>query len=110
MNQNSLTFYNSNINVVMYHYVRKKEKKYPNLRILEYNKFRSQIDYLCENFNILSKNEFLEIIDSKKIPYKPSVLLTFDDGYKDHYDYVFPYLLKKKNFWKFLCPCKSHNK
>ena len=49
MSQNSLNFYNSNINVVMYHYVREKEKKYPNFRILEYNKFKSQIDYLCKN-------------------------------------------------------------
>lgn len=104
MSQNSLNFYNSNINVVMYHYVREKEKKYPNLRILEYNKFKSQIDYLCKNFSILSKNEFLEIIDKKKIPNKPSVLLTFDDGYKDHYDYVFPYLLKKKISGSFYAP------
>ena len=88
----------------MYHYVRKKEKKYPNLRILEYDKFKSQIDYLCKNFNILSKNQFLEIMDSNKIPYKPSVLLTFDDGYKDHYDYVFPYLLKKKITGSFYAP------
>ena len=104
MRKNSLSFYNSNINIVMYHFVRKKEKKYPNLRILEYDKFKSQIDYLCKNFNILSKNQFLEIMDSNKIPYKPSVLLTFDDGYKDHYDYVFPYLLKKKITGSFYAP------
>jgi len=104
MSKNSLSFYNSNINIVMYHYVRKKEKKYPNLRILEYNKFKSQIDYLTKNFNILSKNQFLEIVDSNKIPYKPSVLLTFDDGYKDHYNYVFPYLLKKKITGSFYAP------
>ena len=99
-----LNFSNSNIHVVMFHYVREKEKKYPNLKILEFSKFKSQIDFLCKNYNILSKKKFLEIIHSKKLPRKPSILLTFDDGYKDHYDYVFPYLLKKKITASFYVP------
>lgn len=95
---------NSTIYIVMYHYVRKKEKRYPNLPILEYNDFKSQIDFFCKNCNILSKNDFLEIIHKKKIPHKPSIFLTFDDGYKCHYEFAFPYLLKKKISGSFYAP------
>ena len=88
---------NSSISVVMYHYVREiKNSKYPNLKGLEYKTFKKQIDYFCKNFNILNNNDFIDIISSQKIPSKPSILLTFDDGYIDHYKYVFPYLKKKK--------------
>ena len=35
-------------------------------------------------------------LQAKKIPKKPSIFLTFDNGYIDHYKYVFPCLSKKK--------------
>tara|TARA_B100001057_G_scaffold135933_1_gene135416 strand:- start:946 stop:1884 length:939 start_codon:yes stop_codon:yes gene_type:complete len=88
---------NNKIYIVMYHYVREiKKSKYPNLKGLEYNEFKRQIDYFEKNFNILSNDQISEILVSKKIPKKKSILLTFDDGYKDHYKYVYPYLIKKK--------------
>lgn len=85
------------INVIMYHYVREiKNSKYPNLKGLEYKNFEKQIKFFIKNFNILSYQDLLEIIETKKIPKKPSILLTFDDGYIDHFKYVFPLLKKKK--------------
>ena len=81
----------------MYHYVREiKKSKHPNLKGLEFIDFKKQIDFFCKNFNILSKSDLIGIIHTKKIPKKPSIFLTFDDGYIDHYKYVFPYLGKKK--------------
>ena len=44
----------------------------------------------------LDQDSFTRILNTKKIPKKKSLLLTFDDGYIDHYEYVFP-LLKKNN-------------
>ena len=89
---------NSTINIVMYHYVREiKNSNYPNLKGLEYKDFKNQIDYFCKNFNVISNEDFIEIIKTKKIPSKPSIFLTFDDGYIDHFKYVFPYLKKKKS-------------
>jgi len=80
----------------MYHYVRNiKKSKYPNLKGLEFSDFRKQIFYLKKNFNILSNNQFIEILNSRKIPKKKSILLTFDDGYRDHFEYVFPFLKKQ---------------
>ena len=80
----------------MYHYVRNiKKSKFPNLKGLEFSDFRKQIIYLKKNFNILSNNQFIEILNSRKIPKKKSILLTFDDGYRDHFEYVFPFLKKQ---------------
>ncbi len=100
------------INIIMYHYVRPiKNSQYPKLKGLELNKFYSQIQYLKKRCNILSHNEIFEVLKSKKIPKKPSILLTFDDGYKDHYKYVFPYLKKNKIYGSFYAPVKtSQNK
>ena len=89
------------INIIMYHYVRPiKNSQYPKLKGLELNKFYSQIQYLKKRCNILSHNEIFEVLKSKKIPKKPSILLTFDDGYKDHYN-MFA-ILRKIKLWVFL--------
>lgn len=85
------------INVVMYHYVRPiKNSKYPNIKGLEFEDFKKQIDFFLNKFSIISHENFIDIIRTKKIPQKPSFLLTFDDGFIDHYEYVFQYLRKKK--------------
>lgn len=81
----------------MYHYVREiKKSKFSTLKGLEFEDFKKQIDYFKKNFNIISNQDFVEILKTKKIPKKKSILLTFDDGYIDHWRYVFPYLRKKK--------------
>ena len=88
---------NNTIYIVMYHYVRKvKKSNYPNLDALEFDDFKNQILYFKKNFNILDNEQFNQIIQNQKISKKPSVVLTFDDGYIDHYDYVYPYLKKNK--------------
>lgn len=88
---------NYNIGIVMYHYVRPiKNSTHPNLKALELNKFKKQINYLDRKYNILKYEDFLDILHFKKISKKPSIILTFDDGYIDHYKYVFPYLIKKR--------------
>ena len=88
---------NYSIYIVTYHYVREaKKSKYKNLKILEFNEFKKQVKYFKKNFNILDPEDFIKILSNKKLIKKPSILLTFDDGYKDHYDYVFPFLKKEK--------------
>ena len=92
----------------MYHYVRKvKKSNYPNLNALEFDDFKNQILYFKKNFNILDNEQFNEIIQNKKISKKPSVVLTFDDGYIDHYNYVYPYLKKNKISGIFYTPIKT---
>ena len=88
---------NNNIYIVMFHYVRNiKKSKYPNLKGLEFTDFKKQIFFFKKKFNLLSNSQFIEILNSRKIPKKKTILLTFDDGYRDHFEYVFPFL-KKQN-------------
>ena len=88
---------NNSITIVMYHYVRNvKKSKYPNLKAFEFVKFKKQIKFLNKEYNVLNKDQLLEILHSKKIPKKPSVVLSFDDGYADHYK-VSEYLCDFKN-------------
>jgi peptidoglycan/xylan/chitin deacetylase (PgdA/CDA1 family) len=92
-----ITFKNYSVNLVMYHYIKPyNDNKILNLKVLDVKKFQEQILYFKNKYNILNNDEFCEIIHKKKIPKRPSVFLTFDDGYKDHYDYVYPLLLKHK--------------
>ena len=89
----------------MYHYVREiKKSKFRNLKGLEFKDFKKQIDFFIKNFNIISHNDLVEILQTKKIPKKKSILLTFDDGYIDHWNYVFPYLNKKNITGSFYPP------
>jgi len=91
--------------IVTYHYVRPlKKTKYPNLKALDISKFEKQIQFLKKNTTII-KIEDLDSIDFKEN--KNYSVLTFDDGYLDHYKYVFP-ILKKNNIQAaFFIPVKN---
>ena len=65
----------NNIYIVVYHYVREiKKSKNPNLKGLEFSDFKKQIKFFLQNFNILSNEKLVEIIKTKKIPRKKSIL------------------------------------
>lgn len=85
----------NNVNVIMYHYIRSVSRsKFPNINGLETEMFREQLNFLKNNFNIISNKEVNEaIITGKSLPDK-SVVLTFDDGYIDHFENVYPILLE----------------
>jgi len=59
------------------------------------NVFREQMDYLInKGYHIIRLDEMVEGIRSSSLPGKP-VVLTFDDGYSDFYDNVYPVLKEK---------------
>ena len=82
---------------IMYHFIHDKSiiknVRFNSLKIKEFSK---QISYLKKKTNIIGLDDLEDITISKKNLNKPSTLLTFDDGYKDHYDIVLPILVKKK--------------
>jgi len=86
-----------NCKIVMYHYVRPiKNSKYPAIKGLELDSFIRQINHLKKKFHILTATEFLDgLINQEKIK-KNSILLTFDDGLKDHYSHVHSILKKNQ--------------
>jgi peptidoglycan/xylan/chitin deacetylase (PgdA/CDA1 family) len=72
--------------IIMYHYVRPYSDNYPFFKNLDLKNFSKQLDYFDKKYGFLSKKDYQESIKTG-IP-KKGVVLTFDDGFKDHYEYV----------------------
>ncbi len=79
----------------MYHYVRPiRESPYPKIKGLELEGFVRQLKYFRNNFKIITATQLLDCIyNNSKLP-EDSIVLTFDDGFRDHYLHVFPVLKK----------------
>jgi peptidoglycan/xylan/chitin deacetylase (PgdA/CDA1 family) len=76
---------------VMYHYVRPAEAS--NLRSLTTEKFSLQLDYIEKNHGFVTRDDWNKFLESS---FKPrGALLTFDDGLKDHIDWVIPELERR---------------
>lgn len=56
------------------------------------DEFDWQIEWLKRRFPILNLHDAVEIAHGRSVPSKTSILLTFDDGYRDNYDEAFPVL------------------
>ncbi|MDC1209184.1 polysaccharide deacetylase family protein [Litorivicinus sp.] len=95
----------SNLTIVMYHYVRPiNDSKFPGIKGLELDGFKRQLDYLKENFNIVSTEQVVDAArNSSSLP-SDACWLTFDDGYKDHSKFVLPELLKRDLHGAFFPP------
>ena len=65
---------NNQLRIIIFHDVLKKDEI----------KFQELIEYLKKNWNIISPNQFKQIITNKHLydNNKKNILLTFDDGYK----------------------------
>ncbi len=81
------------LHIIMYHYVRELPlTRYPKIKGLLLSQFKEQLDYLsAQGFHYVSASQVVEAAAGDYLPEK-SVLLTFDDGYLDHYTNVFPVL------------------
>ncbi len=77
----------------MYHYVRDLvNTRYPEIKGLDTEAFFNQVEYLCKHYNVITTEEVIHHIENGTILPPKSALLTFDDGYIDHYTNVFPIL------------------
>ena len=80
----------------MFHYVRPiRNSRWPRIRGLELADFKSQLAYLRRNYTIVSLPDVINALDGGELP-DNACLLTFDDGYLDHYQHVFPLLFDAK--------------
>lgn len=99
-----------NLTTVMYHYVRDlKSSRYPRIKGLQIEEFKEQVQFLKKHYNFVTIEQLLDAYhndNSKELPDHP-VLLTFDDAYKDHFDYVFPYLEHEHIQGSFYAPVKA---
>jgi peptidoglycan/xylan/chitin deacetylase (PgdA/CDA1 family) len=82
------------VTIVMYHYVRDlKRSRFPAIKGLSIERFCRQLDYIRGHYTPISAEELLAALESggQDLPPNP-ILLTFDDGYSDHFANVFPLL------------------
>jgi hypothetical protein len=88
----------------MYHLVRKKKENFfPKLVSLKLHNFKKQINYLDKKYHIVNIDDLKDFFVKKKKFKKNLCMLTFDDGYLSHYNYVFP-ILKQKGLQGFFFP------
>ena len=98
----------NNVSVIMYHYVRDlKNSRFPDIKGLDTKLFEAQIKYLTANCTVISMDTLVNCMqEGSQLPAN-SVLLTFDDGYSDHFVNVLPILLKHGIQGCFYPPAKA---
>lgn len=87
---------------VMYHYVRPDEPTLPFFKHLHIDDFRQQLDFFEKEYGFVSKEDLESMMDTGRVP--EGVVLTFDDGMKDHVEFVLPELTKRDLFGIFYVP------
>jgi len=96
------------VSIIMYHYVRElKNSHFPEIKGLSIINFRKQLKYLMKSCNIISMEELIYSLKSGNNLPKRAVLLTFDDGYADHFTNVFPLLKELGINGSFFPPVKA---
>lgn len=93
------------LTIVMYHYVRPIiGSEFPEIKGLEVEGFKRQLDFLDQNYSIVSSEQVIDAVVKNRALPSNACWLTFDDGYKDHSRYVLPELLKRNLSGAFFPP------
>lgn len=97
------------VTIVMYHFIRDLARsRYPEIKGLNLVEFREQLIYLNRHYTPIAMEDLIEaaLSERAKLPLN-AVLLTFDDGYIDHFTNVFPLLDEKGIQGSFFPPAKA---
>lgn len=83
------------VTLVMYHFVRPlAASRFPRLTALDLAAFREQIAYIVRHYTPVALTDVIAAAGGATLPPRP-IVLTFDDGYADHYRHVFPLLRER---------------
>jgi peptidoglycan/xylan/chitin deacetylase (PgdA/CDA1 family) len=84
------------LTIVMYHYVRDLARtRFPRIKGLLTEKFDGQLDYIARHYAICSLAQVIATMRGEEELPPNACALTFDDGLADHYQTVFPRLIKR---------------
>jgi peptidoglycan/xylan/chitin deacetylase (PgdA/CDA1 family) len=87
----------SGCTIVFYHYVRDVDRTaFPGIKALSVAAFEAQLDWLQARYDVLDGPTFERAVLSGSGFERPTALLTFDDGFVDHYENAFPALRARK--------------
>ena len=93
------------LTIVMYHYIRDFARtRYPGIRGLDQAAFLRQLDYLSANHTIVRMQDVIAAKRTGCALPPNAALLTFDDAYAEHYDFVFPTLFDRGLQGSFFAP------
>lgn len=85
------------LRVVRYRYVRDLPRTaFPRLKGMQLDDFRHQVNELASQFEMASVESSVDFLTGEYRPRRDLCLLTFDDGLKEHYTEVVPFLSEKK--------------
>jgi peptidoglycan/xylan/chitin deacetylase (PgdA/CDA1 family) len=86
----------SALQIISYHYVRDlQNSKFPKIKGLDTKIFQQQLDYLQSEFHVVTTEQVIaSLMTGIDLP-DGATWLTFDDGFIDHYEVVFPELLSR---------------
>ncbi len=84
------------LTIVMYHYVRNlRHSRYPEIKGLSVGDFEEQIRYIKKHYNVIGGRELTDaLVEGAPLRPRP-LMLTFDDGYIDHFTEVLPVLTRE---------------
>ncbi len=96
------------LTIVMYHYVRDlAHSRYPQIKGLSTERFEGQLDHIARNYNVCGLSDLLAAVRvGRPLPPRPCIL-TFDDGFADHYTTVFPRLMARGFTGAFFPPARA---
>lgn len=84
------------VKIVTYHYVRDKNRDgWKGLNVCPIETFKNQISWLKLSGEAISLEHLVAALRNDSDIPNNAFLLTFDDGYLDHYDTIFPILQKE---------------
>lgn len=94
--------------ISMYHYVRDlNHSRYPDIKGMDSSLFRHQIEFMKQNFNIVTMEQVIDAVKGKSELPEKALLLTFDDGYVDNYTFALPILEEYRVQGSFFIPGKT---
>ena len=96
------------LTIIMYHDVRDlAHSRYPRIKGLGTDRFEGQLDYIAGNYTVCKLADLLAAIRiGRPLPPRPCIL-TFDDGFADHYTTVFPRLVARGFSGAFFPPARA---
>ena len=97
------------VTIIVYHFVRDlRHSRYPEIKGLTVDYFKEQISYVKKYYSPIKMEDLIRNVKSDDVHLPPNpVLLTFDDGYVDHFTDVFPILDEEGIEGSFFPPAKA---
>lgn len=95
------------LTIVMYHYVRDLVRsRYPEIRGRTLHDFKEQLEYIASRYEVVTMEQVIAGIRGEERLPENSCWLTFDDGYADHFQNVFPLLEARRWQGSFFPPAR----